>query len=273
MWVAGVLLLIAATAPLHLLLARTRRQELPPIVWDIPRVAGTYTTITGALAGFSVSSAIFIANLTVARESPEFESVIGMFLIGFLLFLGTAMIYGTTPNLPEGDEQFVRIQRLSFLLAGMGYYCGIVVSWLALRPLLLAIQLPYAADVFTWVLLVAIVSGGTRMSNFLVHLTLLDRKACMLAPVSGFLTAGIYGLGLAELFPELLPRAHAPFLFAVAIFALAVVGFGAHTAGLACWETERGRALVDRLADSLALVYVQALATLAGLLWLIVART
>jgi hypothetical protein len=272
MWPVGIVVAIAVTAMLSLPLAQPRRTELHPLVWDIPRVAATYTTILGALAGFSVVSSIFIANLTVARESPEFESVIGMFLLAFLVFMATAMLFGTTPNLPEGDYAFQRSQRLCLFLASCGYYTGIAVSWLALRLLLLAIELDYVADIFTWILLIAIISGGLRLTNFLIQLTLVNRRAAIAGPALGFLVAAIYGLGLAELVPELLPLSREPFLLAVTLFALGGVGFSLHTLVLMFSETERGQRVIERLADGMALVYALTLTLMAGLLWLVIAR-
>jgi hypothetical protein len=266
MWVVGVLALIGVTATISLALNRHPRQTLAPIPWDIPRVAASYTTILGALAGFSVVSSIFIANLTVARESPEYESVIGMFLMSFIIFLSSAMEYSTTPNLAEDDPRFIRLQRLAFCYANEGYYIGIGVSWLALRLLLLAIELPYVAGVFTWLLLFSVFAGAIRMGHFLFRLTLLDRLACLVAPLVAVAAAAIYRLGIAELLPGAMPPHHEPFLIAVIGFGAGAAGFSIHSVIIAFGDEPKGQQLISRFGDRITLVYSQAVAAILALL-------
>src|SRR5688572_16768145 len=137
MWGVGAALLLLVTCSLCLFVTR-RRAEQSAEIWDIGGTARTYTTIVGALAGFSVTSAIFIANLTVARQSATFESVIALFLIAFLIFISSAMQFGTTPNLPAPpSELYATVQSYSYVLASTSYYLGLCLSWLGL-PLLLA---------------------------------------------------------------------------------------------------------------------------------------
>ena len=273
MWVVGVLALVGVTAVISLMLNRHPRQILAPIPWEIPRVAASYTTILGALAGFSVVSSIFIANLTVARESPEYESVIGMFLMAFIIFLSSAMEYSTTPNLAEDDPPFVRLQRLAFCYANEGYFVGIGLSWLALRLLLLAIDLPYVAGVFTWLLLFSVFAGAVRMGHFLYRLTLLDRLACLAAPLVAVAGAGIYRLIIAELLPETMPPHHEPFLIAVVGFAAGATGFSVHSMLISFGDEPKGWQRISRFGDRVTLVYNQAVTTILALLAITIALT
>ena len=84
------------------------------------------------------------AHRTLAGFFPSLLTVIGMFLIAFLTFIGTAMIYGTLPAAPAGDaspERFLGWQRTIYVMANCGYFVGLSLSWFALRPFLIAIKL------------------------------------------------------------------------------------------------------------------------------------
>jgi hypothetical protein len=109
---------------------------LPP--WAIPSLTGPFTGVVGTLAGFSVASAAFIANLSLARESPTFASIIGMPLVSFLILATSTMIYRSTPSAtPVGEcDPDSAAQRLSHLLGNTSYFLGLTVGWLALSPLL-----------------------------------------------------------------------------------------------------------------------------------------
>src|SRR3712207_7117868 len=98
MWLVGVLFLIAVAAAVVARLGRSGRPGVTVLPWDIPGLAGPYTGVVGTLAGFSVASAIFIANLSLARESPTFAAIIGMPLVSFLTLVTSAMVYSSTPN-------------------------------------------------------------------------------------------------------------------------------------------------------------------------------
>jgi hypothetical protein len=136
MWLVGILLLLAVAVAVSL---RAGWRQAPPLaeIWDIPGTARTYTTIVGTLAGFSVTSSIFVANLSVARQSTSFEGVMALFLVAFVVFVSSAMQFGTTPNLTAAQPGPYRaVQGYSYLLANAGFYLGLCLSWLGL-PLLL----------------------------------------------------------------------------------------------------------------------------------------
>src|SRR3712207_6353408 len=139
MWVAGILLLLLLAVGIVQLLARDEREGPAMPLWDIPRVAGSYTTIVGTLSGFTVASAVFIGNQ--ARGSSFFEDAMGMFIIAFLLLISSTMQFAATPNL-TGDLRaaYIGDQHLSYVLANASFYLGVAISWLGLRLLLLAVN-------------------------------------------------------------------------------------------------------------------------------------
>jgi hypothetical protein len=96
---------IAAAAAL----GRNPRPTQGEPVWDISSLGGTYIGIGGTLGGFSATSAVFVAGLDGARDSPAFASVIGMLLIAFLILIFSALLYASGPNAPvETNDTVIR---------------------------------------------------------------------------------------------------------------------------------------------------------------------
>ena len=165
MWILGIAALLAFTCAVSLLLS-PRARTLSPEIWDVGNTARTYTTVVGTLSAFSVTSSIFIANLTAARESTAFESVMALFLTAFLVFIGAAMQFATTPNLTQPPNELYRtIRDYSYLLANVSFYLGLSLSWLGLPLLLSAVGLDHLSDIFIWMVLFAILGGAIRLSG------------------------------------------------------------------------------------------------------------
>jgi hypothetical protein len=244
----------------------------PSLLWDIPRIAQYYTTIQGFLAGFSVTSAIFLANLSVVRDSPEFEGVMGLFLLAFLAFIASAMAFATIPNaVDDSSPSFGTIQRLTYMLSLLGYFSGIGLSWLALRLLLLAIGLTYLADIFVWVLLVVLFAGSSRVCFFLNSALMVNRRGASLVPVIGFSIAIIYGIVVAPLFSDLWPGRNAPLMFGLVCFVCGTLCFATHAVILG-YASELPEALLKRLAPRAAMLHSQLVITAVGFLWVAVAK-
>lgn len=271
-WAVAVFLTIAASAAIAAALPVGPRPEPRQAIWDVPRVAQTFTPIVGTLAGFSVASTIFLANLAVTRESADFPSLIGMFVIAFVIFVGVAQEFGMTPNLPARDADYEHLQRLAYLLSMFGYFLALAVSWNALRILLLTLGLDGIADVFTWVLLFAVVAGTTRLSvQHLYMLTALPRATCLAIPAVSFVAAAVLRLGLVPNLPALAPVANEPFHVAVACFAVAAVGFALQSVILALHDEPRLAGLILRHGDRGAMAMLGAVGTVVGVLWIVVA--
>jgi hypothetical protein len=242
------------------------------LLWDIPRIAQYYTTIQGFLAGFSVTSAIFLANLSVVRDSPEFEGVMGLFLLAFLAFIASAMSFATIPNaVDDSAPRIETIQRLTYMLSMLGYFSGIGLSWLALRLLLLAIGLTYLADIFAWVLLIVLLAGGSRVCLFLHNLLMVNRRVATLMPFIGFSIAIIYGFVLAPSFSGLWPGPNAPLMFGLVCFVAGTVCFATHALVLG-YASDLPETLLKRLAPRAAMLHTQLVLTAVGFLWVAVAK-
>jgi len=269
-WLGGVLGLFAVCGIAVLALSiRLRPGPIQPVL-DVPTVAQRYIFIVGTLSGFSVASAVFLAGFIERTGSPALLTVIGMFLIAFLTFIGTAMIYGTIPAAPVGDaapDRFLGWQRTIYVMANCGYFVGLSLSWFALRPFLIAIKLDFLADIFTWLLLVAGLAGATRISLHLHGLTLHNLHACFNMPLIGFGLAAVYRFLLVPAFPILWPPMHAPLVFAVIGFLLTGTAFLLDTVMLALGPEHRVSRWLTAPGSRWLLVYCQLTIASSGLLW------
>ena len=269
MWALGVTSLLRLAGGMSLA-AGWRTREPQSEIWDVAGTARTYTTIVGTLAGFSITSSIFIANLTVARESAAFESVMALFLVAFLLFISAAMQFGTTPNLSSHPHDAYRtVQGYSYVLANQSYYMGLSLSWVGLPLLLSVVGLDYLANVFIWLVLFALLGGAVRMCAAGLNTFVgVDLRVCLGLPVLCFALASAYRLGLATMLDSLLPAEHEIVLFAVTCFVLGATGFTLQSFGASSVRHEELGAAVARVGPRVLLPYTAGVVTASSLLWL-----
>jgi hypothetical protein len=240
-------------------------------------VASTYTGIAGVLAGFAVTSTVFLANLRGDAGPAPFAATMGMFLVAFVGFLIASQMFGTLPTRPAPgaagarDDALTHVQCLGFLLAIVGYFIGLSLSLLGLRPLLLALELNLLADVFAWLQLATVLGGATRLGVFLYRLTRVPGLACLAIPGLGFGAAAAYWLVATRVAPALWPAVEAPLRLALVVAGLAGIGFAVETALLAFQGDQRLRWRL-RAAEGAALAYVQAVVTVIALLWFAVVK-
>jgi hypothetical protein len=269
-WLVGVgavlVLAMAATVAVG-----WRRGALPAALWDVSRMSASFTTVVGSLAGLSVASAVFVANLTAVRQSSDFGLVMAMFLIAYTILIATAMLFATVPNLPAppDDPDYARLQRTSYLLAVMSYALGLSVAWFALRPLLLALDLIEVADVFVWVLFVSLVGATLRVAMNL------SRHAGYSA--ASLATLVILGIGLpiayralARAVPGLWPPVDASFIFTVLAFGIGTFGFLTETVLLGTYRRSRLARVAFSLEHRVMLAYGAATVATSTFLWLAV---
>lgn len=273
-WLAGVFALFIVCSGVVLLLSiKLRPGPIRPVL-DVPAVAQRYIYIVGTLSGFSVASATFLAGFIERTGSSSLATVIGMFLIAFLTFVGTAMIFGTIPVPMPGEtpsDGFLGWQRTIYVMANCGYFVGLSLSWFALRPFLLAIRLDFLADIFTWLLLFAGVAGASRISLHLHSLTLQNLRACFAMPLIGFGAAALYRFALVPWFPILWPPQHASLVFAVIGFLLTGLVFALDTMMLVHGPEHRFARWLTNPGNRALLVYSQIVIAASGLLWASVA--
>jgi hypothetical protein len=272
MWIIGVLLLLVVGAVTVARIGWTPRPRVGEAMWDLPGLGGVYTGIIGTLAGFSVASATFIAGLSSARGSPAFAAAVGMLLVSFLILMSSAIMYSDTPSFPASDDDFaVVFQSLSHVFAYASYFLGVGVGWLALRPLLLMIDLVSLAEAFTWLLLATMVAGSARLAVFVYRLTAASGSACLAIPILGIGLPALYRLLTVRVWPVLWPATDAAIWFAFVAFGVTSVGFIHQTGLLLVHGGARQEQRIRRYGHRFALAYLQVVAITTGLVWFAVA--
>jgi hypothetical protein len=136
---------------------------------------------------------------------------------------------------------------------------------------LLALGLHSLADMVTWLLLVAVISGAVRLGMFLYQLPMVNRSACLIVPALGFATAALYRLVVVRVAPALWPSSDATLVFAIIAFALVALGFAAETGLLAFHGSSGLRRWMPIAGPHVMLAYTQVVVTVVGLLWFAVA--
>ena len=210
MWIFGVLLLLVVGGLAVVSIGWTPRAKPSSPLWDVPEVGSAYTGIVGILAGFSVTSVIFLAGLGLGQGSATYADTVGMLLISFLTLVGSAMMYSDTPQFPgDADDSRVVFQSLSHVLANSNYLLGLALGWLALRPLLLMINLPSLAAAFRWVLLAIVVAGTVRLTAIVYRMTAASSAACLAIPVLGIVLPAGYWFLAQHVWAALWPTSEA----------------------------------------------------------------
>jgi hypothetical protein len=243
-WLLGILVLgsvIVAASVAH----GWARQTVPEAIWDIPRLSQVFPGIVSTLAGFTVASTTFLAGQAAARGAASFELLIAMFLIAFLILISCAMGFASVPTAAATGERAARLQTLQddvYLIAVLAYGLGINVAWLALRPLLLVIGLEQAANLFTWLLLVAVIGSGARISMALRRSQGTSRSTRLVLLGLGLGGPIAYRLLSLTVAPGLWPAENAAFYFAIGAFLIGAVAFGIETFLVSEYDTP----IIDR---------------------------
>jgi hypothetical protein len=271
-WLLGIAVLIAVVVVITV--ASGWSKPAPPApLWDVPRISQTFTAIVGSLAGFSVACATFLAGQAAIRGAETFELVIAMFLIAFLILISCAMGFASVPTATASAGREVEISRLQediYQIAVLGYALGISVAWLALRPLLLAIGLTRAADLFTVLLFVAVVGSGARTSMALRRSQGMGRSTRAILLVLAIGAPLAYRAATLTFAPTLWPGENGAFYFTIGAFILGAMAFGLQTFLVSEYDqpiVERWRSVSHRVLLGLA----SATIVVITLMWLGVA--
>ena len=112
-----------------------RRREYP---WMLDAVSQLHVTIVGTLAGFAFTGVVLV--VTLAHDRPgraeiSFDTVVVMFLVSYLYWVGSAFLISYLPHASTSGDL---VQRVHFSLATTIEYRTVFLSWFALLPLLQA---------------------------------------------------------------------------------------------------------------------------------------
>ena len=172
MWILGLCgLFLVVSLAIFLI---NRGDHEPPAqsrYWDMASQVNSYAGMMAPMASFSVTSAVFVANLSRGGSSEQLEHMMALFLIGFMAFVGSGVGFATTRSAvvpPDASPEFQRVVRLQFVWAYGLFFIGVALTWMGLRPLALVIGLYDLADMLSWCLLLAIF-GASANQGFWQH--------------------------------------------------------------------------------------------------------
>src|SRR5262249_45634435 len=134
--------------------------------------------------------------------------------------------------------------------------------------LLVAIDLSVVADIFSWVLLFAVLAGASRVGSW-TH-TLLETPKFVLStvPVQALIAAGCYRLVLVPHYAWLWPPTHPTLSLTVMIFAVATVVLAIDSFMVASHGEARAHCLLHHIGRKILLAYITCAVTGLVLLWL-----
>jgi hypothetical protein len=142
------------------------RGNLEPARWceDLLSLSGIHSTVTGVLAGFCITATVFLVqNLLTApppmqniriHPAPIYaEATVGLFLVAFVGYIGTAVVYTVV-------IQRERLQRFFlYAVATSMYHFSTVLAFLGFYPLTQLAQLELLKDMARLTLIGAAIGG------------------------------------------------------------------------------------------------------------------
>jgi hypothetical protein len=271
LWLAAVIPMVAGVASTSAYLNR-RNGWVPNASrqWDIATLGAAYSAAIPPLAAFSIALAVFLANVSRTANPKAFENVMALFLMAFIILIGTALMFATSRSAffgADDDEEVLLSRRTMYVLANLCFYLGLNMSWMGLRPLLQAIELYSLAGVFSWLLLFSVVAGAMRQSAWLQSLFGANPIACLSIGVLPVLAVCVYWFGLVSLMPDLWPR-NSTLTFAVLVFVIACLPFLVETNVIRFASDQRCTRMLWRVGSMLMPAYQGIAITAMLLLWL-----
>jgi hypothetical protein len=225
MWaILGFLLAMAIGLTMVLVAGRrdsARREDYP---WMLDEVMKLHVVIVGTLAGFAFTGVVLV--VTLARDRPgtaqiSLDSVIVMFLVAYLWWVGSAFLISYLPHVSTGGDL---VQRVHFSLASTIEYRTVFLSWFALLPLLQANDLGRLAPVLYFLLPISLLLGSILLAMATDGLGLMRVREIYFSAAVGTVLALVYAAVVAWVLPE----ARSPYsslYFALVIFGVNSVGF------------------------------------------------
>lgn len=265
MWLIGTIIVLALGTAATIAFGWTPRATPSPLMWNLPKLGGGNAGNAGTFAGFSLTSAIFIAGLAGASAAPAFATVFGMMLVGFLVLVIADWIASSIPDDSAVEDAIT--PALLFVLGNMGANLGVAVTWLALPPLLAVVGLPSLIGVFIAWLLVMVLAASGWAALLVYHLTPARARACLTIPVLSLALPALYRLAAVRRWPALWPARDAALQFAFVALGAATVMYALRLGLLLAHGSAEAEHRLRRDSHRLALGSSQAYAIVVGLLW------
>lgn len=192
-----------------------------------------------------------------------------MFLIGFMIQVGAALMFATTRSWiaePVTTDGHIVSYRVMYILSNASFYLGLTVTWIGLRPLLVTLNMPTLATVFFWLLVFESFAGAARLGAWLYSLLGVRPLACAAIPVMGLAAPAIYRLIIVPFIPSFWPGRLPTLAMGLVVFGGGAMAFGFETVMIALRGSMRLHSVIDRVARSALTAYLQAVAAGVGLL-------
>jgi uncharacterized membrane protein YesL len=132
--------------------------------WNLYEAAWAHVQLLGGLAGFAFTGIILIVSFAMERGAPTdpaLDTVVVMFLVAFLWWIGGAFLISFIPH----DEARTELMpRVHFSLATTLEYRTVFLSWFALVPLLEANGLARLTPIVDFTLLGSLACGSVLVA-------------------------------------------------------------------------------------------------------------
>lgn len=228
MWILGTLGCLTTCAWLTAVLNRRRREPHPSKLWDLGGLGVDYAMILASLGGFTITGAVFLAEIRDDAGAQANADVITLFLTAFIILTGTAVTYATLRNAVHPDDAPFDLQvshRVMYVMSTMCFFLGISLSLLGLIPMLMSINLASVAQTFSWLLAFVLLAGGSRLGAWMHSLLGIDTVTALTQPFMAMLGAIAYRFLLAPGLPMLWPQSQSALSFAMVVFAITAAAF------------------------------------------------
>jgi hypothetical protein len=169
--------------------------------WVLYDVSKQHVGIMAGLAGFALTGIVLV--VTLARNRPDvpgssLDTVIVMFLVAYLWWIGNAFLLS---YIPHGEKSGELVPRIHFSLASTIEYRTVFLSWFALLPLLEANGLGRLSYVLYFVLPASLLCGSAVIATTADGLGLLRIWETYFSAAVGLALALAYTVIVAFVFP------------------------------------------------------------------------
>ncbi len=270
LWILGILCLLLLTAGVCACLNRKRQRPSYETRWDLASLGGSYSGVLTTLAAVGVATTVFVAQLRIGSGAPAYSSVIGLFLIAFIMLIGTTVTLATfrSATTDPRDRDSVMARRVMFVLSVLCFYLGVSLTLLGLQPLLISIRLNDVAEVFSWVLLFVLFAGATRVCSWSTSLLGATNGTSSLGPAAAMGLAVCYHQWLVPRFPWLWPSWNPAISLSIVVLAMASAVFFVETLMIRMHGTHQVHETLHRLGPRLVPQVSLAGASAITMVWL-----
>ena len=243
-----------------------RRGDYP---WMLDAVSQLHVTIVGTLAGFAFTGVVLV--VTLAHDRPgraeiSFDTVVIMFLVAYLYWVGSAFLISYLPHASTSGDL---VQRVHFSLATTIEYRTVFLSWFALLPLLQANGLGRLVPVLYLLLPASLILGSLVVAMTTDGLGLMMVKETYLSAAVGTGLALVYGSVVAFALPGM-RSPYSSLYLALVIFCVNGIGFALAAGTPLVSQYDVVRRFYERYGRKLIIADMQVTTVSLAFLWLAV---